>query len=172
MQEIYTVIDSPVGPLLLSGDGERLRRLSFAERRQRPQPRFGRGGEFPRSDWIHEPEAFAAARSQLDDYFAAERRDFDLELDMQGTDFELDVWQALTTIPYGETRSYGDIARVVADDISASRAVGLANGRNPIAIIVPCHRVIGADGTLVGFGGGLDNKRTLLDLEAGRMALL
>jgi methylated-DNA-[protein]-cysteine S-methyltransferase len=170
MHEIYTVFDSAVGPLLLSGDGERLRRLHFASRNT--DQRFGRSAEFPVSDWSHEPEAFASARRQLRQYFDGERHEFDLELDMRGSEFELKVWNALTTIPYGETRSYGEIARQVSDDIGASRAVGLANGRNPVAIIVPCHRVIGADGSLTGFGGGLARKRSLLDLEAGRLALL
>jgi methylated-DNA-[protein]-cysteine S-methyltransferase len=170
MHEIYTVFGSPVGPLLLSGDGERLRRLHFASRDEAQG--FGRSAEFPGSDWSHEPEAFAAVRAQLREYFDGERRQFELELDMRGSEFELKVWEALTTIPYGETRSYGEIARQVGDDIGASRAVGLANGRNPVAIIVPCHRVIGADGSLTGYGGGLARKRTLLDLESGRLALL
>jgi methylated-DNA-[protein]-cysteine S-methyltransferase len=170
MHEIYTVIDSPVGPLLLSGDGERLRLLLFASRGS--DQRFGRAGTFPHGQWRHEPEAFTQARRQLREYFDGTRREFDLELDMRGSEFELKVWSALTTIPYGETRSYGEIARQITDDITASRAVGLANGRNPVSIIVPCHRVIGADGSLTGYGGGLDRKRTLLDLEAGRLALL
>jgi methylated-DNA-[protein]-cysteine S-methyltransferase len=170
MHEIYTVVESPVGPLLLGGDGERLRLLLFANRDE--QTRFGRRGQYPPASWTHEPEAFAGARAQLREYFDGERHDFELELDMRGSEFELKVWEALTTIPYAETRSYGEIARQVCDDVGASRAVGLANGRNPVSIIVPCHRVIGADGSLTGYGGGLDRKRTLLDLEAGRMALL
>jgi methylated-DNA-[protein]-cysteine S-methyltransferase len=170
MHEIYTVTDSPVGPLLLGGDGERLSRLHFAG--SHDAERFGRRGEFPHPDWHFDPEGFPLVRRQLQQYFEGERHRFELELDMRGSEFELKVWKALTTIPYGETRSYGEIARQVSDDVGASRAVGLANGRNPVAIIVPCHRVIGANGSLTGFGGGLPRKRTLLDLEAGRLALL
>jgi methylated-DNA-[protein]-cysteine S-methyltransferase len=109
-------------------------------------------------------------RDQLDRYFAGSLTRFDVDLDMRGTEWELSVWQALVRIPYGETRSYGEIARELCT-VRASRAVGMANARNPVAIIVPCHRVIGADGRLTGFGGGLDRKRTLLDLESGRLAL-
>jgi methylated-DNA-[protein]-cysteine S-methyltransferase len=110
-------------------------------------------------------------REQLEQYFAGARRSFDLDLDLHGTEWERRVCDALLRIPYGETRAYGDIARELCT-VRASRAVGLANGRNPVAIIVPCHRVIGADGRLTGFGGGLDRKRSLLDLEAGRLALM
>lgn len=104
------------------------------------------------------------AAEQLRAYFAGQRRSFDLPLRMQGTDFQLAVWRALLTIPYGETRSYAQIAAQIGRP-KACRAVGLANGQNPLAIIVPCHRVIGADGSLTGYGGGLDMKRLLLDLE-------
>lgn len=160
---IYTTTDSPVGELLLAGEDSRLSVLSFlgpgARRQTTPDPA-----------WVRDENAFASARSQLDEYFAGERRSFDLKLGLQGTDWELSVWQALLRIPYGETSSYGEIARGLCT-VRASRAVGLANARNPIAIIVPCHRVIGADGRLTGFGGGLERKRSLLDLEAGRLAL-
>ena len=112
----------------------------------------------------------AGSLEQLEQYFAGERREFDLNLELAGPAFHQHVWEALTTIPYGETRSYGEIAAQVGDP-GAARAVGFANGRNPIAIVVPCHRVIGADGSLTGYGGGLPRKRHLLDLEAGRLAL-
>ncbi len=117
----------------------------------------------------HEPSAHCLpeARTQLHDYFAGTLQDFDLPLDAHGSDFQLRVWAALREIPYGTTCSYGDIAtRIGADPAVASRAVGLANGSNPLAIVTPCHRVIGADGSLVGYAGGLHAKRWLLDLEA------
>jgi methylated-DNA-[protein]-cysteine S-methyltransferase len=117
----------------------------------------------------HDPAAFCLpeARSQLHDYFAGSLQSFDLPLDVNGSPFQLSVWHALATIPYAETRSYGDIAtQVGADPAVASRAVGLANGANPVAIVVPCHRVIGANGDLVGYAGGLHAKRWLLDHEA------
>ena len=112
----------------------------------------------------------AEARRQLEAYFEGELREFDLPLAPQGTGFQLRVWEALRAIPYGETISYGELARRVGDP-GAARAVGLANGRNPLPVIVPCHRVIGADGSLTGFGGGLDRKRALLELEAGVASL-
>jgi methylated-DNA-[protein]-cysteine S-methyltransferase len=115
-------------------------------------------------------DVFAVLRDQLTEYFAGERRAFDLPLALRGTEWELRVWRALLEIPYGETRSYGEIARGVCT-VRAARAVGLANARNPIAVVVPCHRVIGADGSLTGYGGGLERKRFLLDLEAGRAPL-
>ena len=121
------------------------------------------------TDVPHDPTAHClpAARAQLHDYFAGTLQEFDLPLDLRGSPFQLAVWQALTTIPFGTTRSYGEIAEQVgADPLTASRAVGLANGANPIAIVVPCHRVIGANGDLVGYGGGLHAKRWLLDHEA------
>jgi len=146
-----TTIDSPVGPLLLTSDGTSLTRLLFAAA---PDPAWS-------SD--HCPVLDEAVR-QLKEYFAGERRDFDLPLDPAGTPFQLTVWAALRDIPYAETINYGQLANRVGNP-NASRAVGLANGRNPISIVVPCHRVIGADGSLTGYGGGLDRKRTLLALE-------
>ena len=160
---LYTTIDSPVGALLLAGDGIRLSRLSFlGPGTRRPVT--------PDAAWRRSDTEFTDARTQLDEYFAGSRQTFDIELDLHGTEWENRVWQALREIPYGETRAYGDIARELCT-VRAARAVGLANGRNPVAIIVPCHRVIGASGDLTGFGGGLERKRTLLDLEAGRLAL-
>ena len=113
----------------------------------------------------------AQARCQLEAYFAGELREFDLPLAPQGTSFQLRVWEELRAIPYGETISYGELARRVGDP-GAARAAGLANGRNPLPVLVPCHRVIGADGSLTGFGGGLDRKRALLELEAGVASLI
>ena len=108
--------------------------------------------------------------TQLEAYFAGDLQDFDLELDLVGTDFQRRVWTALLTIPFGETRSYAEIAGQIGSPVRASRAVGLANGRNPIGIIVPCHRVIGANGGLTGYGGGLARKRQLLDMERNRIS--
>jgi methylated-DNA-[protein]-cysteine S-methyltransferase len=154
---IYTTFSSPVGELLLAGHDDVLTQLSFE-------------GVSPEPGWRRDGAAFGSARAQLAEYFGGDRREFDLELELTGTDWQRRVWSALALIPYGETRSYGQIAEAVCT-IRASRAVGLANARNPIAVIVPCHRVIGADGRLTGFGGGLERKRMLLDLEAGRVPL-
>lgn len=159
---LYTTLPSPIGELLLVGDGHALHRLSMqaAPRRQRIDPR-----------WEQRSEAFAGVSDQLREYFAGARRSFDTELALVGNPFELRVWDALRQIPYGETVSYGSIAAGIGQP-NAARAVGLANGRNPVAVIVPCHRVIGADGSLTGYGGGLERKRLLLDLEAGVLPLL
>jgi methylated-DNA-[protein]-cysteine S-methyltransferase len=165
MNQIYTVVPSPVGDLLLGGVEARLRRLSFmGEGTKRPPLAID-----PR--WQRDDDAFPDVRAQLNEYFGGDRHEFNVELDLIGTGWELKVWNALLQIPYGETRSYGQIATEVCT-IAAARAVGLANGRNPVALIVPCHRVIGASGNLTGYGGGLERKRSLLDLEAGRLALV
>jgi methylated-DNA-[protein]-cysteine S-methyltransferase len=119
----------------------------------------------PEADWIYNEEPFENVRHQLAEYFAGERKDFDLPLSLAGTEFQVAVLDALQTIPYGETTSYGAIAKQIGRP-RAVRAVGAANGRNPIPIIVPCHRVIGSSGDLTGFGGGLDTKAALLRLEA------
>ena len=148
-------IDSPVGRLLLAGDAEGLIHVGF-QSGPRPTQRQG--------DWIADRKPFRAAIAQLEEYFAGKRRQFDLPLAPRGTEFQRRVWRALTEIPYGNTISYGELARRISKP-SASRAVGLANGANPLPIIVPCHRVIGADGSLTGFGGGLPIKRQLLALE-------
>lgn len=153
----YTTIDSPLGELLLTGEDHGLRRLSMSPFRVQP-------------GWRRDPGTFADVRDQLDQYFAGERREFDVELDLVGNRFERSVWDALLRIPYGETESYGQIATGIGAP-SAARAVGLANGRNPVAVIVPCHRVIGANGSLTGYGGGLERKRFLLELEAGVLPL-
>ncbi len=150
----YRTIDSPIGLLTLAGEGRVLRNLRMVDQTYEPS----------RSDWLLDDRAFPDAVEQLDAYFAGELQEFDLRLELNGTDFQRRVWAALRTIPYGETRSYGQIAEQIGAP-SAFRAVGLANGHNPIAVIVPCHRVIGANGGLTGFGGGLDRKRALLNLE-------
>jgi len=122
------------------------------------------------SGWRPASEPFEDARTQLAEYFAGRRRRFELPLAMDGTPFQRRVWQALREIPYGRTTSYGELAHRIGRSPSASRAVGMANGRNPIAVVVPCHRVVGADGSLTGFGGGLERKRLLLELEAAALA--
>ena len=151
----YCTYESPVGPLLLVGESGALCGLYFpkGDRAATPQP-----------EWIKRDETFSETQRQLDDYFAGKRQTFDLKLAPQGTDFQLRVWQQLQQIPFGQTISYGELAKRIGNP-NASRAVGAANGKNPISIIVPCHRVIGADGSLTGFGGGLDTKQKLLELE-------
>jgi methylated-DNA-[protein]-cysteine S-methyltransferase len=149
----YSYFESPIGRLLLTSDGTALTGL-YMEPSRKAQSVDG---------WIQD-EAVAplsATVRQLTEYFAGTRREFDLPLRLQGTTFQTRVWRELTVIPYGQTWSYGQLAQRI-DKPSASRAVGLANGRNPISILVPCHRVIGADGSLTGYGGGLERKRWLL----------
>src|SRR5690348_11536717 len=150
-----TTVDSPIGELTLASDGEGLTGLYMTEQRHRP--------ELPAADG-DDDAVLAAAREQLAEYFAGERRNFDLPLKPAGTPFQRSVWEALRAIPYGETAGYGELAQRLGRP-GAARAVGLANGRNPIAIVVPCHRVIGAAGALTGYGGGLERKRYLLALE-------
>lgn len=153
----FTSIDSPIGPLLLTSDGEALTGLHMSDSSHPPSRD---------ADWIESPRhaVFGEARRQLGEYFAGARREFALPLAAQGTPFQQKVWQALRQIRYGETQSYGEVAARIRNP-AASRAVGLANGRNPIAVVVPCHRVIGANGSLTGFGGGLARKRWLLEHE-------
>jgi methylated-DNA-[protein]-cysteine S-methyltransferase len=151
----YSVIDSPIGPLTLAGDGDTLTHLRMEVQTHPP---------LGQDTWIADEGGFEKVVEQIDAYFAGERTEFDIALRMEGTDFQRRVWTALLGIPYGETASYGEIAEEIGRP-TASRAVGMANGRNPLAIIVPCHRVIGSSGALVGYGGGLDRKQTLLDLE-------
>jgi methylated-DNA-[protein]-cysteine S-methyltransferase len=150
----YRTIDSPIGALALAGRGRALTNLRMLNQTYEPD----------RSDWVRDDRVFPDAVEQLEAYFAGQRTDFDVELNLMGSEFQRRVWQALLTIPYGETRSYGEIAEQIGA-AGAARAVGLANGHNPIAIIVPCHRVIGANGSLTGYGGGLHRKRSLLDME-------
>jgi methylated-DNA-[protein]-cysteine S-methyltransferase len=152
----YRTIESPVGFITIAGDHDG----TITALRMEDQAHPPAGME----EWEAAPDAFSEAVAQLEAYFAGERTEFDLPLRLDGTDFQRTVWAGLLEIPYGETISYGELASRIGKP-NASRAVGLANGRNPVAIIVPCHRVIGAGGSLTGYGGGLDRKRTLLDLE-------
>lgn len=151
----HTVIDSPIGPLTLVGEGAVLTAIYMEVHRHQPDAAtFG----------ARDPHGFEAATRQLDEYFAGERTEFELELAPHGTEFQLAIWQLLRGIPYGETWSYLQLAQEFGN-VLAIRAVAAANGRNPLSIVVPCHRVIGSDGSLTGYGGGLARKRFLLDLE-------
>ncbi len=151
----YTTVASPLGELLLTGEDGGLSGLYLPPHKGAPEVGM---------DWRRSDDRFSTAREQLAAYFAGELRAFDLALAPRGTPFQLRVWQALAEIPYGTTISYRQLAERVGNP-NASRAVGLANGRNPISIIVPCHRVIGANGTLVGYGAGVERKRWLLAME-------
>jgi methylated-DNA-[protein]-cysteine S-methyltransferase len=152
----YSYVDSPVGRLLLAGDPDGLALISFST---------GRRPREPSASWARDDRVFAEAIAQLRSYFAGERREFSLPLQPRGTPFQERVWSALRAVPFGATISYGELARRIGQP-SAARAVGAANGANPLPIIVPCHRVIGADHSLTGFGGGLETKRYLLAHEA------
>jgi methylated-DNA-[protein]-cysteine S-methyltransferase len=152
-----TRYQSPVGELILAGDEGRLEALLLPEHHGAPP--------VVPTDWIPQADVFKEAAAQLDAYFAGELTEFDLPLAPSGTPFQMRVWNELLAIPYGVTATYGQIAARIGQP-TAMRAVGLANGRNPLAIVIPCHRVIGAGGSLTGYGGGLDRKRWLLDLEA------
>ena len=156
----YCETSTPIGRLLLAGDLDGLRRICFPGERQL---------SVVAADWKRAEDPFHDAIAQLDSYFAGRLRRFDLRLAPEGTPFQREVWSALTEIPYGETVTYSGLARRIGRP-AASRAVGAANGSNPIPIVVPCHRVVGADGSLTGFGGGLAIKRRLLELEAGSTA--
>ncbi len=154
---VSRVVGSPIGPLLLTGDGHALTGLSMLDGGgHRPR---GQAGPAP------DPGAFAEAVAQLAAYFDGALTEFSVPLAPRGTAFQLAVWAELTKIPYGSTASYGDIARALGKPPVAARAVGAANAANPIAVIVPCHRVIGSDGSLTGYGGGLGRKELLLRLE-------
>lgn len=153
----YDYLDTPIGVLFIAGDAEAIRRISFPKNGKPVRPEPG---------WEHSARAAVGeAIRQLCDYFAGRRTEFDLPLAPEGTAFQRAVWRQLQEIPYGGTISYGELARRIGN-AKASRAVGAANGANPIPIVIPCHRVIGADGTLTGFGGGLPIKQALLALEA------
>ena len=171
-----TTLQSAVGPLFLAASAHGLVALEFdarvaGQQTIRPNPRDLRE---EKSDFVFEESAPALGTYilELEEYFSGKRREFAFPLDLRGTDFQRACWHALLEIPYGETRTYADIARAVGKP-TAFRAVGMANNRNPVAIVVPCHRVIASDGTLCGYGGGLDVKRKLLELEgalSGRLA--
>lgn len=154
----YTHLPSPIGPLLLAGDAEALHLISFPE---------GARARRPLDSWRPDPGVFTKAVAQLQAYFAGELQAFDVPLAFNGTEFQKTVWASLRTIPFGAVASYGAIAHRIGRP-TASRAVGAANGANPLPIIVPCHRVIGSTGALTGFGGGMEVKRFLLDHEAGQ----
>lgn len=160
----YQRHDSPIGPLLIAASDRGLRAIYMSRQRHVPDE--------PEQDWLPVSRDDTAqfrllgrAREQLDEYFAGTRSRFDLPLDLLGTDFQRRVWSGLCDIAFGETISYGELARRIGNP-RAVRAVGLANGRNPVSIVVPCHRVIGADGSMTGYGGGIDRKRFLLALES------
>lgn len=158
----YTTFESPVGPLLLAGDVDALRLVSFESSKH---------AEPLQADWKRDRAPFAEVIRQLQAYFHGELREFDVPLALEGTEFQRRVWNALRGIPYGETISYLQLAERIGNP-KAVRAVGLANGSNPIPIIVPCHRVIGSDGSLTGFGGGLSTKKKLLELESRQLSML
>jgi len=157
----YTTLQSPIGPLLVAGDAQGLHLVFFLN---------GHRPKTPHRNWTEDKRPFREVTAQLKAYFEGKLRDFDLPLVLKGTDFQLQVWRRLQKIPYGETTSYGAIARELGAP-EAARAVGLANGSNPIPIIVPCHRVIGSNGDLTGFGGGLPLKKRLLELESNQKNL-
>jgi methylated-DNA-[protein]-cysteine S-methyltransferase len=158
---LYDVFESPIGEFLLVGNERTLHGL-YMDAGHRPAD--------IRERLNQSPEHFSLAREQLGEYFAGERTEFDLAIEMHGTPFQLEVWSALIKIPYGQTTNYGELARRIGKP-AAARAVGLANGRNPISVIVPCHRVIGAAGALTGYGGGIERKRMLLELEQGQATM-
>ena len=158
----YTYLSSPIGSLLLAADATGLREITFPKNGA-PVP--------PQPDWHEDPSAFTEPIRQLRAYFAGDLETFDLPLSPQGTPFQQTVWSELLNIPFGETISYGELAKRIGNP-NASRAVGLANGSNPIPIVVPCHRVIGANGKLTGYGGGLPIKEKLLALERRQLRLL
>jgi methylated-DNA-[protein]-cysteine S-methyltransferase len=162
METCYCVIESPIGRLLLAGDAAELRQVRFLD---------GSRPDGPEPDWREDATPFADAVKQLREFFAGQRRGFELRLAPHGTAFQERVWAQLRQIPYGETITYGELARRIGDP-RASRAVGLANGRNPLPVVIPCHRVIGANGQLTGFGGGLPIKEKLLALERGQTSLV
>jgi len=162
MTTYYTRMESPLGPLLVAGDKSALREIRFVNGRHAAKPDPG---------WKEDAAPLKETLRQLRAYFAGELEEFDLPLAPEGTTFQLEVWKRLCGIPYGETISYGELARRIGNP-KASRAVGLANGSNPIPIIIPCHRVIGSNGKLTGYGGGLPIKEKLLALERRQLRLL
>jgi len=176
MENLYTAtIRSTIGPLFLAASSYGLVALEFDARLSGQQsiPPSPRHLREEKSGFTFEDSAGATLPyvKELNEYFSGGRREFTFPLDLRGTDFQLVCWRALLAIPYGETRTYADIARAIGKP-NAFRAVGMANNRNPIAIVVPCHRVIASDGTLCGYGGGLDVKRKLLELEGALTGVL
>lgn len=161
MSTRYRLIDSPVGKLWIAWSEVGLVSLGFEG-----QPKGARVAE----DWVHDPTLDCAAIDQLREYFAGKRKQFELPLAPEGTEFQRRVWQQLAKIPFGETISYGELARRIGKP-TASRAVGAANGQNRIAIVLPCHRVVGSNGKLTGFAGGLDKKEKLLRFEQDQLSL-
>ena len=157
----YRYINSPIGQLLLAGEDDTLMTIGFPE---------GKGVVVPADHWELKPDVFQQAEDQLGEYFSGRRTSFDLDMRPQGTPFQLSVLDALCEIPFGQTASYRDIAISIGKP-KAVRAVGAANGRNPLPIVIPCHRVIGSNGSLTGFGGGLEAKSYLLNLEASGFSL-
>ncbi len=158
----YTSMESPIGPLLLAGDERGLSLVYFVN---------GRRPKSPPRTWVEDKKPFKEVVRQLQAYFEGKLKDFDLPLVLEGTEFQLLVWRNLRKIPFGQTVSYGQLARRIGSP-DAARAVGLANGSNPIPIIIPCHRVIGSNGDLTGFGGGLPIKKKLLSLESRQLSFL
>ena len=170
-----TTMNSAVGPLFLAASARGLVALEFDARLPgqqsiRPNPRDLRE-EKRKFKFEESANALRAYVAELEEYFAGQRREFTFPLDLRGTDFQRACWRALLAIPYGETRTYADIARAIGKP-NAFRAVGMANNRNPVAVVVPCHRVIASDGTLCGYGGGIDVKRKLLELEGALSGML
>jgi methylated-DNA-[protein]-cysteine S-methyltransferase len=157
----YTYLTTRVGKILLAADDSGLRLISFETEKSHPQPD---------ADWTEDADALAGVSQQLEAYFAGQLEQFDLELAPRGTPFQLKVWKELERIPYGTTISYQELAERIGNP-KAVRAVGTANGANPLPIVIPCHRVIGADGSLTGYGGGLDKKEALLTLEGALLDL-
>jgi methylated-DNA-[protein]-cysteine S-methyltransferase len=158
----YDIVDSPVGRVLLTGDDRALTGLYLLD--------AGEHSASVRPEWDRHEDGFPQATAQLAEYFAGTRTEFDVPLAPRGTEFQLAVWAELARIPFGVTRSYGDVALALGKSLVASRAVGLANGRNPISIIIPCHRVIGANGSMTGYGWGVDRKEWLLRHEGALQA--
>jgi methylated-DNA-[protein]-cysteine S-methyltransferase len=154
----YSIVESPLGAMILAGTSAGLIEINFIQ---------GRTTRSPDSHWRLNDQLLSRAIEQLRDYFQGNLREFDLPLDLRGTPFQVEVWTALKAIPYGVTISYAELARRVGRP-SAVRAVGAANGKNPISIVVPCHRVIGSNGSLTGYGGGIEKKAALLELEQAR----
>jgi len=159
----YDIVDSPVGRLALTGDDQALTGLYLLD--------AGDRSATVQPDWVRHRNGFPEAERQLGEYFAGTRTDFDLPMAPRGSQFQLAVWAQLTRIPFGVTVSYGKIALALGKSLVASRAVGLANGKNPISIIIPCHRVIGADGSMTGYGWGIDRKEWLLRHEGALSAV-